>query len=185
MLVLLNLLCRFAFFVPFPLILVSPPSLLPLSSAPTSFALPLPSACLSFCLSLSLSLSDLKDFQNNKHRYLLASENQRPGHFSTASMGSLTASPSSCSLSSQVGFTAASSIQERIMSTPGGEEAIERLKVRRLECQTPKETYLGLAQNHICLTPVKSATGTRTFKNRVSRLGGRALKLKDFGQKYA
>ncbi|XP_053136724.1 kinesin-like protein KIF1B isoform X2 [Hemicordylus capensis] len=70
----------------------------------------------------------LKDFQNNKHRYLLASENQRPGHFSTASMGSLTASPSSCSLSSQVGLTSVSSIQERIMSTPGGEEAIERLK---------------------------------------------------------
>uniref|UniRef100_A0A8C3QBJ0 plus-end-directed kinesin ATPase n=1 Tax=Geospiza parvula TaxID=87175 RepID=A0A8C3QBJ0_GEOPR len=65
---------------------------------------------------------------NNKHRYLLASENQRPGNFSTASMGSLTASPSSCSLSSQVGLTSVSSIQERIMSTPGGEEAIERLK---------------------------------------------------------
>ncbi|XP_039940486.1 kinesin-like protein KIF1B isoform X1 [Hirundo rustica] len=70
----------------------------------------------------------LKNFQNNKHRYLLASENQRPGNFSTASMGSLTASPSSCSLSSQVGLTSVSSIQERIMSTPGGEEAIERLK---------------------------------------------------------
>nr|XP_010302597.1 PREDICTED: kinesin-like protein KIF1B isoform X1 [Balearica regulorum gibbericeps] len=56
------------------------------------------------------------------------SENQRPGNFSTASMGSLTASPSSCSLSSQVGLTSVSSIQERIMSTPGGEEAIERLK---------------------------------------------------------
>ncbi|NXS55984.1 KIF1B protein, partial [Brachypteracias leptosomus] len=70
----------------------------------------------------------LKDFQNNKHRYLLASENQRPGNFSTASMGSLTASPSSSSLSSQVGITSVSSIQERIMSTPGGEEAIERLK---------------------------------------------------------
>ncbi|NXP10038.1 KIF1B protein, partial [Thinocorus orbignyianus] len=70
----------------------------------------------------------LKDFQNNKHRYLLASENQRPGNFSTASMGSLTASPSSCSLSSQVGLNSVSSIQERIMSTPGGEEAIERLK---------------------------------------------------------
>ncbi|XP_019397201.1 PREDICTED: kinesin-like protein KIF1B isoform X1 [Crocodylus porosus] len=70
----------------------------------------------------------LKDFQNNKHRYLLASENQRPGNFSTASMGSLTASPSSCSLNSQVGLTSVSSIQERIMSTPGGEEAIERLK---------------------------------------------------------
>ncbi|KFQ06565.1 Kinesin-like KIF1B [Haliaeetus albicilla] len=73
-------------------------------------------------------IDNLKDFQNNKHRYLLASENQRPGNFSTASMGSLTASPSSCSLSSQVGLTSVSSIQERIMSTPGGEEAIERLK---------------------------------------------------------
>ncbi|XP_049631220.1 kinesin-like protein KIF1B isoform X6 [Suncus etruscus] len=70
----------------------------------------------------------LKDFQNNKHRYLLASENQRPGNFSTASIGSLTSSPSSCSLSSQVGLNSVSSIQERIMSTPGGEEAIERLK---------------------------------------------------------
>ncbi|XP_043387706.1 kinesin-like protein KIF1B isoform X15 [Chelonia mydas] len=45
-----------------------------------------------------------------------------------SSMGSLSASPSSCSLSSQVGLTSVSSIQERIMSTPGGEEAIERLK---------------------------------------------------------
>nr|XP_045374507.1 kinesin-like protein KIF1B isoform X4 [Camelus bactrianus] len=70
----------------------------------------------------------LKDFQNSKHRYLLASENQRPGNFSTASMGSLTSSPSSCSLNSQVGLTSVTSIQERIMSTPGGEEAIERLK---------------------------------------------------------
>ncbi|XP_069935409.1 kinesin-like protein KIF1B isoform X15 [Oryctolagus cuniculus] len=70
----------------------------------------------------------LKDFQNNKHRYLLASENQRPGNFSTASMGSLTSSPSSCSLNSQVGLASVTSIQERIMSTPGGEEAIERLK---------------------------------------------------------
>uniref|UniRef100_A0ABM5EKH0 plus-end-directed kinesin ATPase n=1 Tax=Pogona vitticeps TaxID=103695 RepID=A0ABM5EKH0_9SAUR len=73
-------------------------------------------------------IDNLKDIQNSKHRYLLASENQRPGHFSTAPMGSLTASPSSCSLSSQVGLTSVSSIQERIMSTPGGEEAIERLK---------------------------------------------------------
>ncbi|XP_066527417.1 kinesin-like protein KIF1B isoform X7 [Hoplias malabaricus] len=43
-------------------------------------------------------------------------------------MGCLTASPSSGSLSSQVGLQSVSSIQERIMSTPGGEEAIERLK---------------------------------------------------------
>lgn len=83
-------------------------------------------------LSLSLSLAvglDLKDIQNNKNRYLVASENQRPGHFSTAPIGSLTASPSSGSLCSQGGLQSVSSIQERIMSTPGGEEAIERLKV--------------------------------------------------------
>ncbi|XP_039611556.1 kinesin-like protein KIF1B isoform X5 [Polypterus senegalus] len=70
----------------------------------------------------------LKDIHNNKNRYLLASENQRPGNFFTAPMGSLTASPSSCSLSSQTGLQSVSSIQERIMSTPGSEEAIERLK---------------------------------------------------------
>ncbi|XP_072306264.1 kinesin-like protein KIF1B isoform X1 [Eucyclogobius newberryi] len=69
----------------------------------------------------------LKDIQNNKNRYLLASENQRPGHFSTAPIGSLTASPSLGSLCTQ-GLQSVSSIQERIMSTPGGEEAIERLK---------------------------------------------------------
>ncbi|XP_073794254.1 kinesin-like protein KIF1B isoform X39 [Danio rerio] len=73
-------------------------------------------------------LDNLKDIHNNKHRYLLASENQRPGHFSTAPMGCLTASPSSGSLCSQAGLQSVSSIQERIMSTPGGEEAIERLK---------------------------------------------------------
>uniref|UniRef100_A0A8C2H9Q2 plus-end-directed kinesin ATPase n=1 Tax=Cyprinus carpio TaxID=7962 RepID=A0A8C2H9Q2_CYPCA len=54
--------------------------------------------------------------------------NQQPGHFSTAPMGCLTASPSSGSLCSQAGLQSVSSIQERIMSTPGGEEAIERLK---------------------------------------------------------
>uniref|UniRef100_A0A8C5CF51 plus-end-directed kinesin ATPase n=1 Tax=Gadus morhua TaxID=8049 RepID=A0A8C5CF51_GADMO len=70
----------------------------------------------------------LGDMQNNEHRYLLASENQRPGLFSTAPLGSLTASPSSGSLCSPAGLQSASSIQERIMSTPGGEEAIERLK---------------------------------------------------------
>lgn len=75
--------------------------------------------------------SDLKDIHNNKHRHLLASENQQPGHFSTAPMGCLTASPSSGSLCSQAGLQSVSSIQERIMSTPGGEEAIERLKVHR------------------------------------------------------
>ncbi|XP_040182356.1 kinesin-like protein KIF1B isoform X8 [Rana temporaria] len=75
-----------------------------------------------------LPLSDINDNQNLKNKYLLANENQRPGHFSTASMGSLASSPSSCSLSSQVGLNTVTSIQERIMSTPGGEEAIERLK---------------------------------------------------------
>lgn len=109
----------------FPLTLVFPSFL--------SFFLFLPPSYLPFsrlpAFPLSVCLSDLKDFQNNKHRYLLAFENQRPGNFSTASMGSLIASPSSCSLSSQVGLTSVSSIQERIMSTPGGEEAIERLKV--------------------------------------------------------
>ncbi|XP_076019450.1 kinesin-like protein KIF1B isoform X1 [Genypterus blacodes] len=73
-------------------------------------------------------LDNLKDIQNNKHRYLIASENQRPGHFSTAPIGSLTASPSSGSLNSQGVLQSVTSIQERIMSTPGGEEAIERLK---------------------------------------------------------
>ncbi|XP_054644450.1 kinesin-like protein KIF1B isoform X13 [Dunckerocampus dactyliophorus] len=70
----------------------------------------------------------LKDIHNNKNRYLIASENQRPGHFSTAPIGSLTVSPSSGSLCSQGALQSATSIQERIMSTPGGEEAIERLK---------------------------------------------------------
>ncbi|XP_016527623.1 kinesin-like protein KIF1B isoform X21 [Poecilia formosa] len=70
----------------------------------------------------------LKDIQNNKNRYLIASENQRPGHFSTAPIGSLTASPSSGALCNQGGLQLVTSIQERIMSTPGGEEAIERLK---------------------------------------------------------
>ncbi|XP_061113271.1 kinesin-like protein KIF1B isoform X7 [Conger conger] len=43
-------------------------------------------------------------------------------------MGSLTASPSLGSLCGQLGLLSVTSIQERIMSTPGGEEAIERLK---------------------------------------------------------
>ncbi|XP_039657240.1 kinesin-like protein KIF1B isoform X22 [Perca fluviatilis] len=43
-------------------------------------------------------------------------------------IGSLTASPSSGLLCSQGGLQSVTSIQERIMSTPGGEEAIERLK---------------------------------------------------------
>ncbi|KAG8586970.1 hypothetical protein GDO81_005524, partial [Engystomops pustulosus] len=51
------------------------------------------------------------------------------GDIIDTSMSSLASSPSSCSLSSQVGLSTVTSIQERIMSTPGGEEAIERLKV--------------------------------------------------------
>eukprot|EP00066_Takifugu_rubripes_P031029 XP_011620295.1 PREDICTED: kinesin-like protein KIF1B isoform X4 [Takifugu rubripes] len=51
-----------------------------------------------------------------------------PGSGIKSPLGSLTASPSSGSLSSQVGLQSVTSIQERIMSTPGGEEAIERLK---------------------------------------------------------
>ncbi|XP_038677302.1 kinesin-like protein KIF1B isoform X24 [Scyliorhinus canicula] len=43
-------------------------------------------------------------------------------------VGSLTASPSSTLLNNQAGIQSVSSLQERIMSTPGGEEAIERLK---------------------------------------------------------
>uniref|UniRef100_A0A672IDD9 plus-end-directed kinesin ATPase n=1 Tax=Salarias fasciatus TaxID=181472 RepID=A0A672IDD9_SALFA len=75
-----------------------------------------------------LDISRTPNGSNNKNRYLIASENQRPGHFSTAPIGSLTASPSSGSLCSQGGLQSVTSIQERIMSTPGGEEAIERLK---------------------------------------------------------
>lgn len=92
-------------------------------SSPLSFPpRPVPPPCL-------LCASGLKDIHNNQHRYLLASENQRPGHLFTAPMGTLTASPSSGSLSSPTGLQSVCSIQERIMSTPGGEEAIERLKV--------------------------------------------------------
>lgn len=51
-----------------------------------------------------------------------------PGSGVKSPIGSLTASPSSGSLCSQGGLQSVTSIQERIMSTPGGEEAIERLK---------------------------------------------------------
>lgn len=102
--------------------------------------------------------SDLKDIQNNKNRYLIASENQRPGHFSTAPIGSLTASPSSGSLCSQVGLQSVTSIQERIMSTPGGEEAIERLKVGVLRLtaavfKVPQLSALSAPQLRLLLSP--------------------------------
>ncbi|XP_034029155.1 kinesin-like protein KIF1B isoform X15 [Thalassophryne amazonica] len=51
-----------------------------------------------------------------------------PRSGSKSPIGSLTASPSSNTLCSQGGLPSVTSIQERIMSTPGGEEAIERLK---------------------------------------------------------
>ncbi|KAI1892614.1 hypothetical protein AGOR_G00135390 [Albula goreensis] len=51
-----------------------------------------------------------------------------PGSGSKSPIGSLTTSPSSGSLCGQAGLQSVTSIQERIMSTPGGEEAIERLK---------------------------------------------------------
>ncbi|XP_072569444.1 kinesin-like protein KIF1B isoform X5 [Paramormyrops kingsleyae] len=73
-------------------------------------------------------LDNLKDIQNNKHRYLLASENQRPGHLSTAPISALAGGSPPGSLLGLGGFPCVTSIQERIMSTPGGEEAIERLK---------------------------------------------------------
>ncbi|XP_048860934.1 kinesin-like protein KIF1B isoform X4 [Brienomyrus brachyistius] len=73
-------------------------------------------------------LDNLKDIHNNKHRYLLASENQRPGHLSTAPISALAGGSPPGSLLGLGGFPSVTSIQERIMSTPGGEEAIERLK---------------------------------------------------------
>ncbi|XP_070824477.1 kinesin-like protein KIF1B isoform X14 [Chaetodon trifascialis] len=59
---------------------------------------------------------------------LLSSQTEAQSYRRKAPIGSLTASPSSGSLCSQVGLQSVTSIQERIMSTPGGEEAIERLK---------------------------------------------------------
>lgn len=123
---LLFLLSTYLVFVSFIFMCLPLPSIW---AYPTSFP-----AASSFSLppSLSRCCLDLKDIQNNKHRYLIASENQRPGHFSTAPIGSLTASPSSGALCSQGGLQSVTSIQERIMSTPGGEEAIERLKVKKM-----------------------------------------------------
>ncbi|KAM4016106.1 kinesin-like protein KIF1B isoform 11-T17 [Anomaloglossus baeobatrachus] len=68
---------------------------------------------------------ELKDEVSRLKELLRA---QGLGDIIDTSMSSLASSPSSCSLSSQVGFSTVTSIQERIMSTPGGEEAIERLK---------------------------------------------------------
>ncbi|XP_070824473.1 kinesin-like protein KIF1B isoform X10 [Chaetodon trifascialis] len=68
---------------------------------------------------------DLKDEVARLKELLRA---QGLGDILDTPIGSLTASPSSGSLCSQVGLQSVTSIQERIMSTPGGEEAIERLK---------------------------------------------------------
>ncbi|XP_073513373.1 kinesin-like protein KIF1B isoform X18 [Phyllobates terribilis] len=68
---------------------------------------------------------ELKDEVSRLKELLRA---QGLGDIIDTSMSSLASSPSSCSLSSQVGLSMVTSIQERIMSTPGGEEAIERLK---------------------------------------------------------
>ncbi|MEQ2169202.1 Kinesin-like protein kif1b [Goodea atripinnis] len=59
---------------------------------------------------------------------LLSSQSEAQIYRRKAPIGSLTASPSSGALCNQVGLQSVTSIQERIMSTPGGEEAIERLK---------------------------------------------------------
>ncbi|XP_066547187.1 kinesin-like protein KIF1B isoform X5 [Amia ocellicauda] len=74
-------------------------------------------------------LGDILDSDNiHDVKMLLSSHIEAASYKLKAPIGSLTASPSSCSLSSQAGLQSVSSIQERIMSTPGGEEAIERLK---------------------------------------------------------
>ncbi|XP_053706342.1 kinesin-like protein KIF1B isoform X13 [Synchiropus splendidus] len=68
---------------------------------------------------------DLKDEVARLKELLRA---QGLGDILDTPIGSLTASPSSGLLCNQGGLQSATSIQERIMSTPGGEEAIERLK---------------------------------------------------------
>ncbi|XP_037629050.1 kinesin-like protein KIF1B isoform X11 [Sebastes umbrosus] len=68
---------------------------------------------------------DLKDEVARLKELLRA---QGLGDILDTPIGSLTASPSSGTLCSQGGLQSVTSIQERIMSTPGGEEAIERLK---------------------------------------------------------
>lgn len=68
---------------------------------------------------------DLKDEVARLKELLRA---QGLGDILDTPIGSLTASPSSGSLYNQGGLQSVTSIQERIMSTPGGEEAIERLK---------------------------------------------------------
>ncbi|XP_047196263.1 kinesin-like protein KIF1B isoform X23 [Hippoglossus stenolepis] len=68
------------------------------------------------------------DIAQSLRMALLSSHTEALSYRWKAPIGSLTASPSSGSLCSQGGLQSVTSIQERIMSTPGGEEAIERLK---------------------------------------------------------
>ncbi|XP_061759895.1 kinesin-like protein KIF1B isoform X27 [Nerophis ophidion] len=68
---------------------------------------------------------DLKDEVARLKELLRA---QGLGDILDTPIGSLTASPSSGLLCNQGALQSVTSIQERIMSTPGGEEAIERLK---------------------------------------------------------
>nr|XP_017209016.1 kinesin-like protein KIF1B isoform X13 [Danio rerio] len=75
------------------------------------------------CLGSGSKCDDINDVKT-----LLSSQTEAMLYRRKAPMGCLTASPSSGSLCSQAGLQSVSSIQERIMSTPGGEEAIERLK---------------------------------------------------------
>ncbi|MGH0121716.1 UNVERIFIED_CONTAM: hypothetical protein FKN15_000188 [Acipenser sinensis] len=73
--------------------------------------------------------------------------------------GSLTASPSSCSLSSQAGLQSVPSIQERIMSTPGGEEAIERLKESEKFIAELNETWEEKLRKTEAIRMERSVTG--------------------------
>ncbi|KAJ7306364.1 hypothetical protein JRQ81_009708 [Phrynocephalus forsythii] len=89
------------------------------------------------------------------------------GDIIDTTMGSLTASPSNCSLNSQVGFTSVSSIQERIMSTPGGEEAIERLK------ETLKHVQAGI--------PMPSLTRLVSWLHREALLAEMGVAIREDG----
>uniref|UniRef100_A0A8C9SQG9 plus-end-directed kinesin ATPase n=1 Tax=Scleropages formosus TaxID=113540 RepID=A0A8C9SQG9_SCLFO len=70
----------------------------------------------------------LKDLLRAQGLGDILDKNQRPGHLSTAPIGSFTEPPLPGALTGLGGLPSVTSIQERIMSTPGGEEAIERLK---------------------------------------------------------
>ncbi|XP_020560220.1 kinesin-like protein KIF1B isoform X8 [Oryzias latipes] len=73
-------------------------------------------------------LGDILDSAQTFKMPLLSPQSEAQSYQEKAPIGSLTASPSSGALCNQGGLQSVTSIQERIMSTPGGEEAIERLK---------------------------------------------------------